>query len=206
MLLASTLNLGHPEVTIDRGYVGALFTMLKSDPELDFDLFLSVTAVDWMDLKDERFEVVYHLLSLKKGYRLRVKVAVPETNPEIDTVSHLWPGANFQEREVWDMFGVKFRGHPDLRRILMYDEFVGHPLRKDYPVQAKQPRIPLLNPEVRNTALDMTRPSLVAINKRSAKSLGLDSDGRELNSIERMAISAGSGARDIGTTRKREQG
>jgi NADH:ubiquinone oxidoreductase subunit C len=70
------------------------------------------------------------------------------------------------EREAWDMFGVEFRGHPNLRRILMYDEFQGYPLRKDYPVQGKQPRIPLRAPEVRNTAADMKRAELVAINPR----------------------------------------
>jgi NADH:ubiquinone oxidoreductase subunit C len=71
------------------------------------------------------------------------------------------------EREAWDMYGVTFKGHPDQRRILMYDEFEGHPLRKDYPVQGKQPRIPLRSPEVRNTAVDMARPNLVSINRRA---------------------------------------
>ena len=95
---------------------------------------------------------------------------VPENDPVVDSMVELWPGADFMEREVWDMYGIKFKGHPDLRRILMYDEFVGHPLRKDYPVQAKQPRVPLLNPEVRNTAVDMKRAALVTINPRKMAS------------------------------------
>jgi NADH-quinone oxidoreductase subunit C len=120
-----------------------------------------------MDLRDERFEVVYQLLSLSKLWRVTIKVAVSESNPEVDSVVSLWAGANFLEREVWDMFGIRFTGHPDLRRILMYEEFVGHPLRKDYPVQGKQPRIPLRAPEVENTARSMSRPDLVTIRPKS---------------------------------------
>jgi NADH-quinone oxidoreductase subunit C len=113
--------------------------------------------------------MVYHLMSLSFGYRLRVKVAVDESKPEVDSLVTLWPGANFMEREVWDMYGIAFKGHPDLRRILMYEEFVGYPLRKDYPVQGKQPRIRLRAPEVQNTATQMNRPSLVQINRARPK-------------------------------------
>lgn len=134
---------------------------------LVFDMFLSVTVVDWMDQAEERYEVVYHLLSLNHKFRLRVKAWVAETSPEVDSVADLWAGANFMEREAWDMYGVSFKGHPDLRRILMYDEFQGYPLRKDYPVQGKQPRIPLRAPEVRNTAVDMIRPGLTSPQDRS---------------------------------------
>ena len=81
----------------------------------------------------ERFEVVYHFFSLALKHRLRVKVPVPESDPVVDTVSGLWATANWFEREVWDMVGIKFRGHPNLKRILMYESFEGHPLRKDYP-------------------------------------------------------------------------
>jgi NADH-quinone oxidoreductase subunit C len=142
------------------------FEELKSHPIYRFDMFVSVTVVDWMDSAEERFEVVYHLLSLSTNARLRVRVWAPEGDAVVDSVSDLWPGADFMEREAWDMYGVVFRGHPNLRRILMYDEFKGYPLRKDYPVQGKQPRIPLRAPEVRNTAIDMKRPELVAINPR----------------------------------------
>lgn len=165
-LLECSLNLGMPEIRIARGRVSDICKLLKLDSELSFSLFLSVTATDWMDQRDERFEVVYHLLSLKNTMRIRIKVSVPESDPSVDSVTSIWAGADFMERECWDMYGITFKGHPDLRRILMYEEFQGHPLRKDYPLQAKQPRIPLRYPEVRNTAVDMTRPALVSINPK----------------------------------------
>lgn len=156
----------HVEVRVAPESVESFFTGLRSDSDLDFGMLVSLTAVDFMDERDERFEVVYHLLSVQKRHRMRVKIAVPESKAELPSVSGIWPGADFLERETWDMYGITFTGHPDLRRILMYDEFEGHPLRKDYPVQAKQPRIKLRAPEVRNTAVDMNRPALVSINPR----------------------------------------
>jgi NADH-quinone oxidoreductase subunit C len=92
-----------------------------------------------------RFEMVYHLFSSGHSHRLRVKVPVPAIEPRVDTLTGLWASANWFEREVWDMFGVTFTGHPDLRRLLMYDGFKGHPLRKDYPVSRRQPIIGPLN-------------------------------------------------------------
>lgn len=165
-LLECSLNLGTPEIRVARNRVSDIFKILKLDSEFAFNLFLSVTAVDWMDAQSDRFEVVYHLLSLDQKLRIRVKAWIPESDPTIDSVTSIWAGADFMEREVWDMYGINFKGHPDLRRILMYEEFKGYPLRKDYPVQAKQPRIPLRYPEVRNTAVDMIRPQLVSINPR----------------------------------------
>jgi NADH-quinone oxidoreductase subunit C len=88
-----------------------------------------------------RFMVVYHFFSRTLTHRLRVEVPVAENDLEVDSLTSLWPGANWLEREVWDMFGIRFRGHPNLTRLLMYDEFVGHPLRKDYPVNKRQPLI-----------------------------------------------------------------
>ena len=90
---------------------------------------------------DARFAVLYHFYSTTHKHRLRLVVPVEEAAPEVDSLTALWPGANWLEREAWDMFGVGFRGHPDLRRILMYEEFDGHPLRKDYPVNKRQPLI-----------------------------------------------------------------
>ena len=92
-----------------------------------------------------RFEVVYHFYSTSKNHRLRIKVPLAATDPSVDSVTELWAAANWFEREVWDMFGVKFIGHPDLRRILMWEGFKGHALRKDYPVNRRQPLIGPLN-------------------------------------------------------------
>lgn len=89
----------------------------------------------------ERFVIVYHFFSLSLKHRLRVEVPVAEDDPEVDSLTPLWAVADWLEREVWDMFGIRFRGHPNLTRILMYEEFVGHPLRKDYPVNQRQPLI-----------------------------------------------------------------
>lgn len=92
-----------------------------------------------------RFAVVYHLFSLPLKHRLRLEVPVEDADPEVDSLTSLWAGADWLEREVWDMFGIRFRGHPNLKRILMYEEFVGHPLRKDYPVRKRQPLIGPVN-------------------------------------------------------------
>ena len=135
----------------------------------DFKVLLSVTCTDFMDKNflnpesEERFEVVYHFLNISEKHRLRVKCIISEKTPEIDSLTDFYDSANFMEREVFDMYGIKFKGHPDLRKILMYEEFKGHPLRKDYPLQGKQPRIKLRHPEVENTARYMRRPELVQI-------------------------------------------
>ena len=115
---------------------------LKSDPAFAMNVLMDLTAVDglWMDWSP-RFEVVAHFYSLSHNSRLRIKVRVPETDLRVASLVPLWPIANWFEREVWDMFGIKFEGHPNLKRILMYEEFVGHPLRKDYPIAKRQPLI-----------------------------------------------------------------
>lgn len=164
-IVDSKISLGDAEVTISNKSTLDFFRLLKLDSELAFNLLVSVTAIDWMDQKDERFEVVYHLLSLSKLNRLRIKIPVSEREPVVESITSLYDGANFMESEVYDMYGINFKGHPNQRRILMYDEFVGHPLRKDYPVQGKQPRIKLRSPEVINTATLMKRPELVQIGK-----------------------------------------
>ena len=92
-----------------------------------------------------RFEVIYHFYSLSKNHRIRLKVPLDEKSPEVDSLTTLWAAADWFEREVWDMFGIVFKNHPNLKRILMYKEFVGHPLRKDYPVNKRQPLIGPVN-------------------------------------------------------------
>ncbi len=100
----------------------------------------------WSGPPDQsRFTVVYHFFSIAHKHRLRLVVPVDEADTEVDSLTSLWPGANWLEREVWDMFGIRFRGHPDLKRILMYEGFEGHPLRKDYPVKKRQPLIGPIN-------------------------------------------------------------
>jgi len=115
---------------------------LKTDAALDFNILTDLTAVDYLPQnRNPRFNVVYHFYSLAKGHRVRIKAGVDEKEPSIDSLVSLWPIADWFEREVWDMFGIKFKGHPNLRRILMYEEFKGHPLRKDYPYNKRQPLI-----------------------------------------------------------------
>lgn len=133
---------GDDTLLVRREDVLEAFRVLKNDSELAFDFLSDLTAVDYLGKKNPRFEVVYHLLSLGRNRRLRVKVPVPEDLPEVDSLTPLWKAADWMEREVWDMFGIRFRGHPDLRRILLYEEFRGYPLRKDYPVNQRQPLVP----------------------------------------------------------------
>ena len=94
---------------------------------------------------EDRFEVVYHLYSLTHNHRIRLKVPTAEGDPVVDSVTDLWPSANWFEREVWDLFGIRFTGHPNLKRIMMYEPFEGHPLRKDYQVNRRQPLIGPVN-------------------------------------------------------------
>ncbi len=117
-----------------------VFRTLRDDPALAFTFLVDITAVDYLG-RTPRFEVIYQLYSFAHGHRLRVKIRIPEEDPTVPSLVSLWKGANWLEREVWDMFGIRFNSHPDLRRILMYPEFVGHPLRKDYPVSKRQPLV-----------------------------------------------------------------
>lgn len=104
--------------------------------EHSFDHLQDLCGVDYFPRKP-RFEVVYQLYSISKRHQIRIRVQVDEDDPEIDSVTELWPGSNWHERECYDMFGIRFSGHPDLRRILMPEDWDGHPLRKDYPLQGR---------------------------------------------------------------------
>lgn len=138
-------NRGEASIVVEREGALGFFRKLRTDPELAFDILVDVTVVDYLG-REPRFEVVYHLLSLAKNHRLRVKIRVPEQDAHVHTLCEVWKSANWLEREAWDMFGIRFDGHPDLRRILMYKEFEGHPLRKDYPVDKRQPLTPERDP------------------------------------------------------------
>jgi NADH-quinone oxidoreductase subunit C len=130
---------GDETVVIKKEALAAVSAFLRD--ELHFDFLMDLTAVDYLP-REPRFELVCHFYSSSKNYRLRLKCPVPAEGASVASLTPLWSGANWFERECWDMFGIKFEGHPDLRRLLMYDGFEGHPLRKDYPLQKRQPRMP----------------------------------------------------------------
>ena len=121
-------------VWLDRVGVRDACQMLKSEPKLQYNAIADITCVDWFP-REPRFEVVYHLFSTvnKKYFRLKVRLAGDD--PSVDSLTPIWPGANFFEREVFDLFGVRFDQHPNLVRIMMPENWEGHPLRKDYPVE-----------------------------------------------------------------------
>ena len=141
-VLETLLVQGDDVLMLDRSGLRESFRFFKEDSRLHLDFLSDITAVDYWKQKEPRFEVVYQVASLKGGRRLRVRVPIPEEDATVESLVPLWKGANFLEREVWDLFGIRFIDHPDLRRILLYEEFQGHPLRKDYPVNLWQPRVP----------------------------------------------------------------
>ena len=131
---------GDATALVDPERVTDVLALLRDDPELAFEMLTDVTCVDYLG-EEPRFEMVYHLYSVAKNHRVRIKARVPESAPELPSAVALYPSANWMEREVWDLYGIRFREHPDLRRILLYDEFKGHPLRKDYPKERRQPLV-----------------------------------------------------------------
>ncbi len=119
---------GVPTLTVARDAIVDICTFLKEDPALRFNYLMSLTAVDWSD----RFDVVYHLYSVPLKHYVTLKVRLDRDDPAMPSVISVWKAAEWQEREVYDMFGISFEGHPDLRRILLEPEWEGYPLRKDY--------------------------------------------------------------------------
>ena len=130
-ILDGTSERGETSLFVDPSQIVALCTFLKGEQQ--FNRISGITAVDWYPI-DPRFEVVYLLHSLPRRERIRMKCRLSEDAPEIDSLSGVWKAADWYEREVFDMFGIQFRGHPNLSRILMPDTWEGHPLRRDYPV------------------------------------------------------------------------
>jgi NADH-quinone oxidoreductase subunit C len=121
-------------IYVDRGSIREACALLKDDPACPFNFLSDVTCVDCYPA-EPRFEVVYHLLSIPKKERVRLKVRLNSDSPAVESITPIWPGANYFEREVFDLFGVRFTGHPYLRRLLMPEDWEGYPLRKDYPVE-----------------------------------------------------------------------
>jgi NADH-quinone oxidoreductase subunit C len=136
---------GDHTLLVDLGALPDVLRFCRDDPALGCDMLMDFTAVDYLMYPGRedapRFEVVYHLYSVPHNHRVRIKAGVDEDDPVVPTAAPLWPIANWLEREVWDMYGIRFEGHPDLRRLLLYEQFEGHPLRKDYPVSRRQPLI-----------------------------------------------------------------
>ncbi len=127
----------NPTLLVSASHLPHVCRALRDTPELEFVAFSDVTAADFFPLREPRFDLVYHLVSPHRRARVRLKVRLTKDQP-IATVSTIWPGAGWAEREVFDLFGIVFEGHADLRRLLMPEDWEGHPLRKDYPVQVRK--------------------------------------------------------------------
>ncbi len=129
---------GQVAIMVKKDLIRDICLYLKDEPSLLMDHLVDLTAVDYSTYPGNtgpRFEVVYNLISTEYHHRIRLKVRVPEEDPRVDTVSSIWQTANWHERETFDLMGIKFDGHPDLRRILLPEDWEGHPLRKEYPLK-----------------------------------------------------------------------
>lgn len=143
-VLETHSDFGDDTAVVDASVWKDVARFLREDPSLDFDMPVDLCGVDYPS-RTPRMEVVLHLYSVSKRHRVRLKTRVGDEEmdgAEVDSLVAIWPGLDWLEREVYDMSGVRFRGHPDLRRILMYPEFEGHPLQKTYPAERTQPLVP----------------------------------------------------------------
>lgn len=129
---------GQVSITIGKSRILEICGYLHDNPDLHFDYLVDLCGLDYLGKKEVRFEVVYNLYSMKHRHRIRLKAEVSGDGPAIDSVTPVWRGADWHEREVYDMFGIVFNGHPDLRRVLMPENWEGHPLRKDYPLKGPE--------------------------------------------------------------------
>jgi NADH-quinone oxidoreductase subunit C len=161
-VLETHSDFGDDTAVIDPARWKDVCQFLHDDPAMDFDLPVDLCGVDYPK-RVPRMEVVMHLYSVSRRHRIRLKARVGDdelAGCELDSVTSIWSGMNWLERETFDMSGVTFKGHPDLRRILMYPEFEGHPLRKDYPAQRTQPLIPYRTEEEAGMPLGKLPPFL----------------------------------------------
>jgi NADH-quinone oxidoreductase subunit C len=137
-VVGTTMHAGQVGVSLKKDRIRDICLYLRDEPLLRMDLLADLTAVDFSTYPGDsgpRFEVVYNMISITHRHRIRLKVRVPEEDPRIDSVSSIWQTANWHERETFDLMGIKFDGHPDLRRILLPEDWEGHPLRKEYPLK-----------------------------------------------------------------------
>ena len=142
-ILGSHQDHGDLTVILKKDRCHEVLRFLKEDPDLSFEILMDVCGVDYLPTgEDPRFEVVYHLYSVTKNHRIRLRVKVPEQDMTLPTATDLWKSADWHEREAYDMFGFRFEGHPNLKRLLLFEGFEGHPLRKDYPTEKRQ-KIPI---------------------------------------------------------------
>ncbi len=133
-VVAAKFDRGELTIWVDRSHIEGACRLLRDHPQLRYDFLSDVTGLDWYP-SEPRFEIVYHLLSIPNRTRVRLKVKLAGDDPRLPSIINVWPACNFFEREVFDLFGVYFEGHPYLRRIMMPEDWEGHPLRKDYPVE-----------------------------------------------------------------------
>jgi len=142
-IIESQSTHGDESCVVSSAKLSDIATWLRDAPAMAFDMPIFCTCIDLFDMADDgpRFEVCYQLRSTKHRHRIRLKVRLEEKTPKCPSLADVWPGMNWLERETFDMYGIEFEGHPDLRRIYMYDEFEGHPLRKDYPKDKRQPLV-----------------------------------------------------------------
>lgn len=136
-ILSEIESRGETTLIIDRGAIPEVCRYLRDEEEFGFEFLADLCGLD-LSPAEPRFQVVYHLYSPRRGWRLRVKALVPENDPVIDSVVSVWETADWHERECFDLFGINFRNHPDQRRILLPDDFEGHPLRKDFPLGGRK--------------------------------------------------------------------
>ena len=159
-ILETHSDFGDDTAVVDPAQWRAVAKFLREDSALDFDLPVDLCGVDYPH-REPRMEVVLHLYSTGRRHRVRVKTRVGDEDmdgAELDSLVAIWPGLNWLERETFDMSGVRFKGHPDLRRILMYPEFEGHPLQKSYPADRTQPLVPYRTEEEAGLPVDKLAP------------------------------------------------
>ncbi|MCK5688318.1 NADH-quinone oxidoreductase subunit C [Myxococcota bacterium] len=143
-IIETSSEFGNDTAVVSVDKLLEIATFIKEDRELLFDMPIDCSAVDWYQKREIRYDVIWHFYSMTHKNRLRIKIWLGEDNLNVPSLTPLWRGFNWHERETWDLYGIRFEDHPNLKRILLYEEFEGHPLRKDYPMDKRQPLVEML--------------------------------------------------------------